>query len=81
MGNFFHQPRIFSVSAAKLQVFHQMAIVEVWKSRVAKSRHLNHSATITCKEKCYMSERNGCGKVMDVTSFLGALGPPKQRKY
>jgi hypothetical protein len=42
----------------------------VWKSFVAKMQQLNHSKTTTCKEKCYMSERNGGGKVMDVTSNL-----------
>ena len=52
-----------------------MAIVEVWKSEVAKTQHLNHSKTTTCKEKCYISERNGGGKMTDVTSFLVLLVP------
>ena len=58
-----------------------MAIVEVWKSEVAKSQHLNHSKTTTCKEKCYISERNGGGKLTDVTSFFRAFLSQKQRKH
>jgi hypothetical protein len=50
-----------------------MTMVEVWKSLVAHTNALSHLITATCKGKCYISERNRCGKVMDVISFLGNL--------
>ena len=64
---FTHQ-LLYHISKAKLRVFHEVTADRVWKSFVAKMQQLNHSKTTACKEKCYMSERNGCGKVMDVTS-------------
>jgi hypothetical protein len=37
-------------------------------------QQLNHSKTIAYKEKCYITERKWCGKVMDVTSNFDDLG-------
>jgi hypothetical protein len=79
-GTFCTKPLIFNISLAKLQVFDEVTSDGVWKSLVGKMRWLSYSETIICKEKCYMSARNRCGKVIDVTSDFDDFLPKNDEK-